>query len=224
MLDALCRQYSSFATPVPVLLSETDVPCSANVYTERLIDAHSAHAGAGACLIDGAFGAAVLERLEALFLALPVAEREKQSSNDRRYYCDASGWIGRAIACALRASAASTEHGCVEALAHMRFLHYQEVGGELPPHIDLARTDMTGRRSTHTFLLYLADCSTGGETVLLHDLNAYKLRADENGRAENVIAAVKPKRGRLLIFPHVCPHAGVAVVEVPKVLLRGELY
>jgi hypothetical protein len=106
----------------------------------------------------------------------------------------------------------------------MRFLHYEEVGGELAPHIDLARTDNAGKRSTHTFLLYLADCATGGETVLLNDLNAYKLRADESGRTANVIAAVKPKRGRVLIFPHICPHAGVAVVEVPKVLLRGELY
>ena len=32
-----------------------------------------------------------------------------------------------------------------------------------------------------------------------------------------------PKRGRLLIFPHACPHAGLAVVDVPKIVVRGEL-
>ena len=30
-------------------------------------------------------------------------------------------------------------------------------------------------------------------------------------------------RGRLLVFPHVCPHAGSAVGSVPKLFLRGEL-
>ena len=38
-----------------------------------------------------------------------------------------------------------------------------------------------------------------------------------------VIASVAPKRGRLLIFPHACPHAGLAVVDVPKIVVRGEL-
>ena len=42
-------------------------------------------------------------------------------------------------------------------MPHMRFLHYSEVGGGLPPHVDLARTDELGRRSTHTFILYLWD-------------------------------------------------------------------
>jgi hypothetical protein len=39
-----------------------------------------------------------------------------------------------------------------------------------------------------------------------------------------VMASVRPARGRLLVFPHACPHEGLAVVEVPKLLLRGELY
>ena len=40
----------------------------------------------------------------------------------------------------------------------------------------------------------------------------------------NVLASVSPKRGRLLLFPHVCPHAGLEVVDAPKLFLRGELY
>eukprot|EP00122_Pirum_gemmata_P015496 Pgem_evm1s14483 len=31
-----------------------------------------------------------------------------------------------------------------------------------------------------------------------------------------VIAAVKPRRGRLLVFPHVTPHAGLPVLRLPK--------
>lgn len=39
-----------------------------------------------------------------------------------------------------------------------------------------------------------------------------------------VLAAVVPKRGRMLVFPHKCPHAGGVVLDPPKLLLRGELY
>ena len=99
-------------------------------------------------------------------------------------------------------------------MAHMRFLHYETVGGFLPAHIDLARTGPEGSRSTHTFILYLADCAAGGETALLRTL----------GRDAAALAVVQPRRGRLLLFPHVCPHEGRAVVDVPKLLLRGELY
>merc|ERR1712151_850019 len=85
----------------------------------------------------------------------------------------------------------------------MRFLHYAEVGGGLPPHLDLARTDGQGRRSTHTFILYLADCVAGGETVLL---------GRHEDSPESVLAEVTPRRGRLLLFPHQCPHLARPVV------------
>ena len=39
----------------------------------------------------------------------------------------------------------------------------------------------------------------------------------------NIIASIKPRRGRLLVFPHVCPHEGEFTIDVPKVLLRGEM-
>ena len=38
------------------------------------------------------------------------------------------------------------------------------------------------------------------------------------------LADVKPVRGRLLVFPHDCPHAGRPVVDAPKLVLRGELW
>ena len=37
-----------------------------------------------------------------------------------------------------------------------------------------------------------------------------------------LLASVSPRRGRLLVFPHVCPHEGRPVSDVPKVFLRGE--
>ena len=67
--------------------------------------------------------------------------------------------------------------------------------------------------STHTFLLYLRDCADGGETELLHTL-----------ASGEVIATCAPRRGRLLLFPHACPHAGRAVRAAAKLLLRGEIY
>merc|ERR1712039_770381 len=100
-------------------------------------------------------------------------------------------------------------------MPHMRFLHGAEVGGGLPAHIDLARTDRDGQRSTHTFILYIPDCTDGGETVLLENM-------EEGFGEEAVLAEVSPRRGRLLLFPHQCPHLARPVVEVPKILLRGE--
>jgi hypothetical protein len=103
-------------------------------------------------------------------------------------------------------------------MPHMRFLCYKQVGGILPPHIDLSRTDRNGNMSTHTFILYLTSCSTGGETSLLHKINC-----DSNCMPINIIAKVKPVRGRLLLFPHITPHEGNKVENVPKLLLRGEM-
>ncbi|KAL3779647.1 hypothetical protein HJC23_011446 [Cyclotella cryptica] len=97
---------------------------------------------------------------------------------------------------------------------HLRFLRYEQKGGLLPPHVDLCRVDdSSGCRSTHTFILYLTDCHRGGGTALLQHLNDPK-----------VLAVAQPKRGRALIFPHLCPHCGLEVDCVPKVLLRGEVF
>ena len=67
--------------------------------------------------------------------------------------------------------------------------------------------------------MYLTDCTNGGATNLLRCVCPKK--GDLAGG--NVLARVEPKRGRLLIFPHVCPHEGEKVIHVPKLLLRGEM-
>jgi 2OG-Fe(II) oxygenase superfamily len=139
------------------------------------------------------------------------------------------------------------------ALAHMRFLTYSHAGSCSPPHTDLSRRTQDGRCSTHTFLLYLTDCESGGETRLLRSVNPKSRAVDalSDGRgsgrredvedvsgavspvvisgsdsasaASNVLATIRPRRGRVLIFPHCCPHEGRAADSLPKILLRGEM-
>lgn len=135
--------------------------------------------------------------------------------------------------------------------AFMRFLYYDVDGGDLPPHIDLSKRelqcqsngqDTTAVSSTHTFILYLSDCESAGETALLLDLKPQKsdereapmvegessVDVEESGKSQHalspvVLAGVVPKRGRLLVFPHSCPHSGLPINSCHKLLLRGEL-
>ncbi len=137
-------------------------------------------------------------------------------------------------------------HSC---MPYMRFLNYIEPGGGLPPHVDLNRVDSNGIISTHTFILYLSDCSIGGETVLLPSTSQTAITASTSTSKNNIdheftylnqkptksagedeeiidvapLAVVTPRRGRLLVFPHLCPHEAWETVEVPKLLLRGEM-
>jgi hypothetical protein len=108
----------------------------------------------------------------------------------------------------------------------------------MAPHVDLSKavepedaqwcadagvdTSVTSVSSTHTFLLYLRTCAAGGETALLEDV---KSPAGAVGACTApALANVKPVRGRLLVFPHNCPHAGRPVIDAPKLVLRGELW
>ena len=104
----------------------------------------------------------------------------------------------------------------VQVYAEMRFLSYDEPSGWLAPHTDLSRTDpVSGKRSTHTFILYLTDSMShgleGGETALL-----------ASHTPGDAIAKVRPKRGRMFLFPHACLHEGCEVVSPPKIIIRGE--
>jgi 2OG-Fe(II) oxygenase superfamily len=100
----------------------------------------------------------------------------------------------------------------VHILAYMRFLEYDQVGGCLDPHTDGNKVcEDTGLPSTHTMLLYLSDCHVGGETILL----AKDTRV--------IVQAVKPRVGRILLFPHPTWHEGAPTVDVPKLCLRAEV-
>ena len=183
-----------------------------------LIPQNAGLKGAGSYMIDGSFDETFLMNLEKLFYSLPIAKAEKKSCSNRSYYCDSIGWIKEKIAQVLKDASKSINETnfCSNAFDEMRFLHYEYVGGNLPLHVDLSRREGT-ISSTHTFILYLQTCGHGGETILYDQLfNCQQVGVE--------LARVQPVRGRLLVFPHVCPHAGNATLEVPKILLRGELY
>ena len=222
---------------------------------------------------------------EALCASLPVAPKDKPSPIDRSYYHDVEGWLTSAIAAAAAAApiaaaarsadlAAGPAAGGVETAAtcvlpRMRVLRYTRAGGALPPHTDLPRVGAGGRRSTHTFLLYVGDCGEGGaarpvdsgrtliarrsrparaflclshsaptkrkrparhagETLLLEALPGDERLARAGGLApgaRTTLARVPPRRGRLLLMPHACPHAAAPTAgSAPKVVIRGELW
>jgi hypothetical protein len=180
------------------------------------------HPGAGSCYIDDAVSEPFLQFLEELHADTPMAEEcdiKKKKKNRvcslRHYFCDSENAV------------CNTLKNCIEnalpkkavTFPAMRFLHYDTPGSVLPPHVDLTKIDsITQKRSTHTFILYLHDCEHGGETALLKELSP-----DGPLAHHEIIAKVKPKRGRLLLFPHACPHEGKVVISIPKLLLRGEV-
>ena len=188
-----------------------------------LIDSEATHSGAGTCVIDGGFSSRCVDAMIDLWRSLPVdfSNTKKKGSNalcsDRSYYCDSEGHLREMlmdVICRAFEKQVYTPRQIV-VFPHMRFLHYAHPGSVLAPHVDLSRTDLSGNSSSHTFILYLYDCKSGGETSLLRGLSG-----DERNE---VLARVSPQRGRLLLFPHKCPHEGNEVIDVPKVLIRGEV-
>eukprot|EP01062_Namystynia_karyoxenos_P046060 TRINITY_DN34386_c0_g1_i1.p1 TRINITY_DN34386_c0_g1~~TRINITY_DN34386_c0_g1_i1.p1 ORF type:complete len:727 (+),score=231.01 TRINITY_DN34386_c0_g1_i1:71-2182(+) len=188
-------------------------PAAASLRWAVPLDAQ--HPGAGSCVVDGALSEPFLARLDALWRALPEArarEAKEGAHNVRSYYCDAEGWLRRELAAALRGTP------CTALLPQMRFLVYDKESQSVPPHVDLSRTvPETGAPTTHSFIVYLTDngAEAGGETTLLERLG--------KGDPE-VLADIAPRRGRVLLFPHKCPHMARGVRRPPKLLLRGEAY
>jgi hypothetical protein len=121
-------------------------------------------------------------------------------------------------------------HSLSSVFPFMRYLCYSSPGGSLPPHEDLSRSDHHCSpviTSTHTFIIYLTTCMHGGETNLLYSLsnnNTYTNDNTKSGDGNRVLARVAPVRGRLLLFPHRCPHEGAPTESLPKLLLRGEAF
>lgn len=213
-----------------------------------LIDphAHPAHPGCGSGYVDNGLSRGWLDRLHDVWAGLPahIADTTENTSSKsyaltcakRSLFCDTEGWVEAELAplaeqLLMRTAATGTRVAELKVLPRMRFLHYNVPGGNMQPHVDLAKRDPASsvRLSTHTFMVHLATCQRGGETVLLSKLMGAMAAIDatsssgEGQLPDGVLAAVRPVRGRLLIFPHMCPHAGLAVSSVPKLFLRGEL-
>lgn len=191
------------------------------------------HPGNGAFFIDHLLNEDTMKVIDELFNSTPVADttevKQKKIDNNipcslRHYFCDAEGYlcnlISSKVKTVLLAMSDKTAYrpSDVYVFPQMRFLNYNQPGGVLLPHIDLTKTDAsTGQRSTHTFILYTRNCEAGGETAMLKKLS------DPKDYHEIIEPAVCPRRSRLLVFPHACPHQGMKVISTPKILLRGEI-
>lgn len=184
-----------------------------------LIDhSESKHPGAGAFVIDNCVSSDMVNWLLNLRECLPTATSDKKAEKSmecavRRYFCDALRWIVDPLEVLLRDL--YTIEIVVKVFPHMRFLSYETIGAELAPHVDLCRQHPFEDtiRSSHTFILYLTSCNEGGGTNLLPPCN------HEIGEV-----LVQPRVARILVFPHRCLHAGHPVIDLPKILLRGELF
>jgi hypothetical protein len=190
------------------------------LHAETLIEEDLDHPGAGSYVIDEILSTDIVDRFLELWITLPTDTSHQKKKgvpcSQRSYYCDAEGCVRELLTNMIERTHLASPKQPVTVFPHMRFLNYTEAGTVLAPHVDLCRVDpVTGNRSTHSFLLYVTDCEKGGETSLLGDISG-----DERN---HVLASVSPKRGRLLLFPHACPHEGNEVHDVPKILLRGEV-
>lgn len=256
------------------------------------------HPGAGSYVLDGVFENCFLWFLKWVFWAAlpwPADEDCKKKSmqpnedgvvfcNRRKFLHDCTGYVSQALKLALlgpsSCSCSSSPENAnakipglkdVILYSSMRYLYYDRPSSAVPPHTDLARTDASGRTSTHTFVLYLNSCGgednvvdrrsvsllrplgapveevvdsrlsaataaapaatpapapqgedrrgeKGGETALLRELPGPK-----NKHTAERICEIAPRPGRLLLFPHACPHEGRPVLQPTKLLLRGEI-
>lgn len=228
-LNILClrQRYQQF------FLSEHTF-CNSSPKLSVLISEESDHPGAGSYTIDNFLPERFLHFLEYLWLSLPTSEcgesTKKKLENSiicsvRSYICDSEGFLCQSLSThasnAFESSAVTSgQSSSLSFFPQMRFLNYDQKGGELGPHIDLTKVDsLSGKRSTHTFILYLRDCSEGGETALLKELSPHGPHD-----FHQILSQVAPRRGRLLLFPHACPHQGNKVISTPKILLRGEAH
>ena len=180
---------------------------------EELID----HPSLGAFYVENCISPKLIDFLLTTYTKLPLSsqrERKVAVCSLRKYYHDFSATL------ALTLSNSLSKVGMTGAVvfSNVRFLDYNQPGSELPAHIDLCKVEpLTGRRSTHTILLYLSDFEFGGETALLLE--------EKNGESGlNVICDVGVKAGRCLVFDHNTPHCGRLVRDGGKKLIRTECY
>lgn len=217
ILETLIAMGGSLTKSPIDLISAKSATMRETFSVTTLIDIAKDHEGAGSYVFDDFLESHVVKMLQELRDLLPVAPTNKGEGklcSVRSYYCDAIGAVVQPLT-VLMAKVFGTED--VMVFPYMRFLFYTYAGTSLAPHNDLSRVDAeSGIRSTHSFLLYLSTCEVGGETELIQGL--------PEGENNIVMASVKPVSGRLLLFPHKCPHRGLAVVDVPKHLIRGEVY
>lgn len=92
-----------------------------------------------------------------------------------------------------------------------RFYRY-DPGQRFAPHFDGSFERATGERSHLTFMVYLNDDFTGGETKF-YDIN----------QRDVCRATVRPERGMALVFAHLQLHEGAPVLDGRKYVLRTDV-
>lgn len=170
--------------------------------------------------IHGCFEEEILERLRGIMHDVPPSKCSKNMYATRYFFRDAEL---AAELCARLPRALRVEGICSD----MRIISYP-VGGFIAPHVDGVRVDdVTGRQTTTSFLLYLADIpeGEGGETEFLDRLADWASGdGHDDGREPVVTRTIVPRAGSILIFPHGSPHQGNGVGSYPKLLLRGDCF
>jgi len=159
-------------------------------------------------------------------------QHRPQSTNAARrcHYCDTEGWVCQFITNALKRYNLhyQQQEPIQHVFPHFRYISY--IGEDtkksfLKPHIDFSVLDRSsGNQSKYTFILYLTTVEEGGETVLLNHLPSMKKGSSElNHEDLSIRCAVQPVKGRLFVFKHSCPHAGLPVMKGDKLILRGDV-
>mmetsp|Transcript_39181 Transcript_39181/g.94740 ORF Transcript_39181/g.94740 Transcript_39181/m.94740 type:complete len:186 (+) Transcript_39181:86-643(+) len=165
-----------------------------------------------AWVIDDAIVESKLQYIDAFRETLDL--NSKRPTVDRRFFADEIETRPMATALEDALTTNVMMSGKFHVFQYQRFLEYRKEGASLDPHTDGTKIcDDTNQKSTHTLLLYLSDCKEGGETLIL----------DQCSWDATVLYPTKPQRGRILLFPHACPHAGNTVKDVPKICLRAEV-
>merc|ERR1711879_313877 len=134
---------------------------------EMVIDMGSGHPGGGAFVVDNFVGQEVVDALIEIFERQNVVGEdltkdsdEHRTVSERRYFLDCEDFVGKILRTGIRKALKNKfKIDEITTFQHLRFLHYNESGGCVPPHVDLNRTNEHLISSTHTFILYLSEAS-----------------------------------------------------------------
>jgi len=98
----------------------------------------------------------------------------------------------------------------------LRFYRY-EAGQQFKRHKDGSVTNELGQASKLSYLVYLNDDFTGGETMFRH----YEGKGEERRKLETVVS---PSTGSALLFRHERWHEGTPVTDGLKYVLRTDVF
>jgi len=92
-------------------------------------------------------------------------------------------------------------------------------GGFFLPHFDMGWDDCNGLRSIKTFMVYLNDDFSGGDTSFFNEQQVHYRFPKRTNRTY----ALRPKKGSCLVFNHSITHDGGKLFTGTKYILRTEV-